>query len=95
MPEDREEGRKLGCRLENTAKGILWKIYYCSTGFEKPTEEVSPIDIYPVSDCWGVCGFSEESEKIGIDVVGLPVSSDEILWIGCALSVSNGIISYV
>ena len=32
MPEDREEGRKLGSRLENTAKGILLKIYFSSPG---------------------------------------------------------------
>ena len=34
--------------------------------------------------CCAVCGFSEESEMIGIDVAGLPVSSDEILWVECS-----------
>ena len=41
-------------------------------------------DTSPASDCCAVCGFSEESGMIGIDVAGLPVSSDEILWVECS-----------
>ena len=49
----------------------------------RPTEEASVIDTSPASDCCAVCGSSEESGMIGIDVAGLPVSSDEILWVEC------------
>ena len=50
----------------------------------RPTEEATAIDTSPASDCCAVCGFSEESGMIGIDVAGLPVSSDEILWVECS-----------
>ena len=50
----------------------------------RPTEEETAIDSSPASDCCAVCGFSEESGMIGIDVAGLPVSSDEILWVECS-----------
>ena len=52
---------------------LLEKYTIAQPDLEKPTEEVSLIDTDPVSDCCGVCGFN---------VVGLPVSSDEVLWIG-------------
>ena len=48
---------------------------------ERPTEEATAIDTSPASDCCAVCGFNKESGMIGIDVAGLPVSSDEILWV--------------
>ena len=47
---------------------------------ERPTEEATTTDTSPASDCSAVCGFSEDSGMIGIDVAGLQVSSDEILW---------------
>ena len=50
----------------------------------RPTEEATAIDTSPASDCCAVCGFSEESGMIGIDVAGLQVSSGEILWGECS-----------
>ena len=49
----------------------------------RPTEEARAVDT-PASDCCAVCGFSEESGLIGIDVAVLPVSSDEIIWVECS-----------
>ena len=46
-----------------------------------PTKEATTIDTSPTSDCCAVCGFSEERGMIIIDVAGLPISSDEILWV--------------
>ena len=51
---------------------------------ERPTEEARAVDTPPASDCCAVCGFSEESGLIGIDVAVLPVSSDEIIWVECS-----------
>ena len=59
------------------------KFTVAQTDLERPREEVTAIDT-SASDCCAVCGFSEESEMIGIDVAGLPVSSDEILWVECS-----------
>ena len=50
----------------------------------RPTEEATATDTSPASDCCAVCGFREESGMIGIDVAGLPVSSDQILWVECS-----------
>ena len=49
----------------------------------RPIEEATA-DTSPASHCCAVCGFSEESGMISIDVAGLPVSSDEILWVECS-----------
>ena len=51
---------------------------------ERQTEEATAIDTSPASDGCAVCGFSEVSGMIGIDVAGLPVSSEEILWVECS-----------
>ena len=51
---------------------------------ERPTEEATAIDTFPASDCCADCGYSEENGKIGIDVVWLPVFSDEIVWVECS-----------
>ena len=59
----------------------------------RQTEESTAIDTSPASDCCTVCGFSEESGMIGIDIArDIPVSSDEYSGFG-AVSVNSGIIS--
>ena len=50
----------------------------------RPTEEATAIDTSPASNCCALCGFSEEGGMIGIEVAGLQVSFDEILWIECS-----------
>ena len=60
---------------------------------ERPTEEATTIDTSPATDYSAVCGFSEESGMIGIDVAGLPVSLMRYSGLS-AVSVNSGIISY-
>ena len=52
--------------------------------FVIPTEEATAIGTTPASDCFAVCGSSEEYGTIYIDVARLLISFNEILWVECS-----------
>ena len=84
MLKKQRRGQKVKKQVREHGEGCSsGKYTIAQPDLERPTEEVSSIDTYPVRYCCEVCGFSEESGKIGINVVGLPVSSNEFLRIGC------------